>query len=178
MAAVTSRYARAFVEVVLGHKLDAAKVREELQTLQATLEESLDLRRVWETPSIPGEQKRRLLDAIVAREGLSRPVRNFGAVLIDHRRIGQLGQIVRQFEQEMDQRLGLAEAEITSSRELSAEEKTALEAQVERLVGRKVRASYATDPAVLGGAVVRVGSTIYDGTVRGQLLRIREQLSS
>ena len=178
MAAVTSRYARAFVEVVLDLKLDAAKVRQELQTLQNTLEESLELRRVWETPAIPGEQKRQLLDVIVAREGLSRPVRNFAAVLIDHRRVGQLGQIVRQFEQEMDQRLGFAEAEITSSRELSAEEKGALEAQVERLVGKRVRASYATDPGVLGGALIKVGSTIYDGSVRGQLRKIREQLSS
>ena len=177
MAAVTSRYARAFADVVLEKRLPTSKVMRELQFLCDTLDSSLELRRVWENPAIPAEQKRGLLDAIVAREGLSHLVRNFAAVLIDHRRIAQLDQIVRQFEQEMNQRQGLAEADITSARELSAEERTALEARIERLTGKKVCARYATDRGLLGGAVVKVGSTIYDGSVRGQLHKMKEQLS-
>ena len=80
--------------------------------------ESKQLREVWETPSIPAEQKRAVLDAIVARDGISRPVRNFVAVLIDHRRTSFLTAIVKQFELELDRRMGFAEAEITSAREL------------------------------------------------------------
>jgi F-type H+-transporting ATPase subunit delta len=98
------------------------------------------------------------------------------AVLIDHERIPLLDQIMRQFEIELDRRLNLAEAEITSARDLSTEEKRILEGEIERLMGKKVRASYRRDPSLLGGALIKVGSTIYDGSVLGQLNKIREHL--
>jgi F-type H+-transporting ATPase subunit delta len=177
MSAVTSRYARAFVDVVMDGRLDALKVSQELRTIAATAQSSLELRRVWESPAIPAEQKRALLDAIVNREGLARPVRNFIAVLIDHRRIGWLDQVVKDFEQQLDSRLGFAETEITSARELTEAERRDLEAQIGKLTGKKVRACYTCDESLLGGAIVKLGSTIYDGSVRGQLERIREQLS-
>ena len=118
------------------------------------------------------------LDAIVAREGLSKPVRNFVAVLIDHRRTAFLPDIARQVEVELNERLGFAEAQVTSVRDLTEGEKRTLEGQVEKLTGKRVRARYAQDASLLGGAVVKVGSTIYDGSVKGQLAKIRETLSS
>ncbi len=178
MATVTNTYARAFADVVLDRKLDSNKVLAEAQSLAASVAGSKDLREVWEAPSIPAEQKRKLLDAIVAREKISQETRNFVAVLIDNRRIGFLGPIVAQFEQELNQRLGFADAEITSARVLGDAERRNLEAEVEKLTGKKVRARYAQDASILGGAVVRVGSTIYDGSVKGQLERIKEALSS
>jgi F-type H+-transporting ATPase subunit delta len=178
MASVTNTYARAFADVVFDTRLDAAKTLREAQSLAELVARSKQLRDVWEAPSIPAEQKRGLLDAIVAREGISRSVRNFMAVLIDHRRIGFLEPIVKQFEQELNQRLGFAEAEITSARELGEAERRALEARVEKLTGKKVRAQYSQDESLLGGAIVRVGSTIYDGSVKGQLERIRAAISS
>jgi F-type H+-transporting ATPase subunit delta len=178
MSVVTSRYARAFVDVVIDARLDPNRVLQELEGISSIARESEDLRRVWESPAISAEQKRRLLDAIVAKQEISRPVRNFIAVLIDHRRIIILEQVLRDFQQELDGRLGFAEAEISSARELSDSERRALEAQVEKLTGKKVRARYSRDTSLLGGAVVRLGSTIYDGSVAGQLERIREQLSS
>jgi F-type H+-transporting ATPase subunit delta len=176
MASVTNTYARAFADVVFQSRLDAAKTVQELHRIIATLSESVELRRVWENPSIPAEQKRRLLDAIVAREAIARPVRNFVAVLIDHRRIPFIEQIAKQFEQEINSRLGFAEAEIISARELGDWEKDALESQVAKLIGKRVKARYQRDRAILGGAIVKVGSTIYDGSVLGQLLRVREQM--
>jgi F-type H+-transporting ATPase subunit delta len=178
VSAVTNRYARAFVDVVLGDKLDGGRTLQELQTLVATNQSSPELRKVWESPAIPAEQKRRLLDAIVQREGISRPVRNFVAVLIDHHRIGLINEVAKDFERELNSRLGFAEAQITSARELSPAERRALEAQVENLIGKKVRAVYGRDESILGGAIVQVGSTIYDGSIKGQLERIREQLST
>jgi F-type H+-transporting ATPase subunit delta len=136
------------------------------------------LREVWEAPSIPAEQKRALLDAIVARERISRPVRNFMAVLMDHRRIRFLEPVVTEFEQELDRRMGFVEAQIVSARVLAEPERSRLEAQVEKLTGHKVRARYTQDSSILGGAVIRVGSTIYDGSVKGQLDRIREAISA
>jgi F-type H+-transporting ATPase subunit delta len=178
MASVTNTYARAFADVVFDTRLDAAKTLREAQSLAELVASSKQLRDVWEAPSIPAEQKRSLLDAIVARQGLSRSVRNFMAVLIDHRRVGFLEPIVKQFEQELNQRLGFAEAEITSARELGEAERRTLETRVEKLTGKKVRAQYSHDESLLGGAIVRVGSTIYDGSVKGQLERIRAAISS
>jgi F-type H+-transporting ATPase subunit delta len=177
MASVTSTYARAFADVVFDQRLDAGKTLQEAQSLVAMVASSRELREVWETPSIPAEQKRAVLDAIVARAEISRPVRNFMAVIIDHRRVQFLGPIVQQFEHELDQRMGFAEAEITSARELGEVERRALEAQVEKFTGKKVRARYSRDESVLGGAIVKVGSTIYDGSVKGQLERIRQAIS-
>jgi F-type H+-transporting ATPase subunit delta len=177
MASVTSVYARAFADVVFKSRLDASATLSQLHLLSALLRENADLRRVWENPAIAAEQKRRVLDAIAKREGLERQVRNFVAVLIDHRRVHFFDAMVAQFEHELDARLGFAEAQITSSRDLSEPEKRSLEAQVAKLTGKKVRARYARDASLLGGAVVRVGSTIYDGSVLGQLERIREQIA-
>jgi len=177
MASVTNIYARAFADVVFAKKLDAARTLQELGALSALLRENEDLRRVWENPAIVAVQKRGVLDAIAKREGVSKPVRNFVAVLIDHRRIPLFDTIVDHLRHELDVRLGFAEAHITSFRDLSEAEKRTLEAQVGKLTGKKVRAKYSRDASILGGAVVRVGSTIYDGSVLGQLQRIREQIA-
>jgi F-type H+-transporting ATPase subunit delta len=177
MASVASTYARAFADVVLSARLKADRSIAELRTIASLLTESAELRRVWENPAIPADQKRRVLDAIAERDGISTQVRNLVAVLIDHRRVHFLDPIIRQLEKELDARLGFAEALITSARELGATDKRELEAQVGKLTGKKVRAQYGQDASLLGGAVVRVGSTIYDGSVKGQLERIREEIS-
>lgn len=178
MAEVGSRYARAFADVVLEKKLDAIKAAEELRSLEKLLADNLQLRRLWENPAVPAEQKRAVLDAIVRKSSLSKPVRNFVAVLLDRRRISEFGSILRQYEEEVNRRLGLAEADITSFRELSAAEKKRLEAKIVAVTGKQVRAQYKTDSHILGGAIVRVGSTVYDGSVRGQLHKLKEQLTS
>ena len=100
-----------------------------------------DLRRVWESPAIPAEQKRKLLDAIVERSAVLRPVRNFIAVLIDHGRIRQIEQIARQFQTELNHRLGIIEAEVTSARPLPEAESRELLAEMERVTGKQVTAA-------------------------------------
>jgi F-type H+-transporting ATPase subunit delta len=178
MAAVASRYAKALVDVVLEQKIEPAVALQQVHDMVSTIEQSSELRTVWETPSIESARKRAVLDAIAGQAGLLKPIRNFFAVLIDHGRIPMVAQIARQFETELNNALGFVEADISSSRALSPDEKHGLESQVAQLTGRRVRAKYETDPELLGGAVVRVGSTIYDGSVRGQLQKLREQLVS
>jgi F-type H+-transporting ATPase subunit delta len=177
MASVASTYSRAFADVVLSAHLDVNRALLDLRAIATLLAESSDLRRVWENPAIPAEQKRRVLDVIAERDGISKQARNLIAVLIDHRRIHFLGPVITQLEKELDARLGFAEAEITSVRELIDSERREFETQVGKLTGKKVRARYTQDASLLGGAIVRVGSTIYDGSVKGQLERIREQIS-
>ena len=178
MASVASTYARAFADVVLSAHLDASRAVAGLDEIARLLDESAALKRIWENPAVPADQKRNLLDAIVQREGIDKPVRNLMAVLIDHRRVHFLPRIIEQLEKELDARLGYAQAQIFSARELADPEKRALESQIEKNTGKKVRARYGLDSSLLGGAMVRVGSTIYDGSVKGQLERIREAISS
>ena len=183
MASVVGTYARAFADVVLGdvarsgrNHLDPARALEELLSVEALLKESDPLRRVLENPSIPGDRKRAVLDAITAKLGTTRQVRNFVAVLTDHRRLPLFSEILKQLQQELDDRQGFAEAKVTTVRQLTNPEKQLLEAQITKLTGKRVRASYEQDANLLGGAIVQVGSTIYDGSVQGQLEKIRQQL--
>jgi len=175
---VFSRYARAFADVVIEKKLDPRKVEDELGSFVRIVESVPDLRTVWENPSVDARQKHAVLDRIITHIDGSRMLRNFIAVLIDHRRVAALPEIARQFEIDLNERLGLADAQVTSARELSDPEKRALEARVSQVTGKTVRARYKTDAKVLGGAVVKVGSTIYDGSIRGQLDRLKQELSS
>ena len=183
MASVIGTYARAFADVVMGDvvktggsHLDPARALQELHSIDALLKESDQLRRVLENPSISGNSKRAVLDAITASLGTTRQVRNFIAVLTDHRRLPLFGEILKQVEQELDDRQGFAEAEVSTARQLTDPEKQLLEAEIAKLTGKKVRAKYEQDATLLGGAVVQVGSTIYDGSVKGQLEKIKEQL--
>ena len=176
MATVVNTYARAFADVVVGSRLDATRTLAEAQQVAALANQSRELREVWDNPSIAVEQKRAVLDAIVQRAAISRPVRNFVAVLIDKGRTRFLPEIVKQFAHDLNERLGIAEAEVTTARELSTQERAELEADLSRVTGKTIRARYEQDSAILGGAIARVGSTVYDGSVRGELERLRQQL--
>lgn len=178
MASVANTYARAFADVVFSARLDAARAVGGLRQIATLFSESTELRRVWENPAVPADQKRKLLDVIVQRDGIDKQVRNLIAVLIDHRRLAFLSRIVDQLGKELDARMGFAEAQISSARELGDAEKRSLESQIEKTTGKKVRASYGLDTSLLGGAVVRIGSTIYDGSVKGQLARMKESITS
>lgn len=179
MAAVNGRYARAYAEVI---DADFDQAIEELNEVATLIGQSSELRHIFLNPSVEHKQKVGLLDAIIERTGGLKPkrrmlLRNFVAVLIDHKRIGQIEEIATLFKQELEQRMGIAEAQVSSARELTPSEKKTLEQRLAIVTGKKVRATYAHDSRLLGGAVVRVGSTIYDGSVRGQLERLKEQIA-
>lgn len=176
MASVVGVYARAFADVVVSSKLDSVRMLQELHAMEALLGESVQLRRVMVNPSIPGDRKRAVLDAVAQRLGMTRQVRNFIAVVTDHRRLTLLADILKELQQELNDRMGIADAEVISARELGESERKQLEGEVAKLTGKHVRARYRQDASLLGGALVKVGSTIYDGSVSEQLARIREQL--
>lgn len=178
MAAIAIRYARAYAEVVLDRKIEPSRALRELNEMAGLVKESEELRVVLENPAVEHEQKLHLLDAIVSRMGASRELRNFMAVMVDHRRIGQIQEIAQHFRHELNQRLGIAEAEVSSARELTQGERELLQKQMVAITGKTVQATYSRDPVLLGGAVVRIGSTVYDGSVRGQLRRIKEQIAA
>ena len=177
MSVVDLRYARALDEVVVAKKLPREDVKQQLKDFLTTFQESPALREVLENPSIAEEQKLRLLDAIVSRIGMSRTVRNFVAVVSSHLRMGEMRSIIESYLQMADKDGGIAEAEVTSARALDPEGRRAIEASIASLTGGgAVRAIYREDPTLLGGAVVRVGSTVYDGSVRGQLEQMKQRM--
>lgn len=176
--AVASRYARAFAEVVMDRRIDPNTAIQELDAMAELMKSSLELRNVLQNPAVPHPQKLKLLDALIARTGGSKILRNFIAVLIDHHRAGQLDEVAEQFKNELNQRLGIADAQVSSARELAPEEKQQLEKQMAAITGKVVRATYTRDAGLLGGVVVRIGSTIYDGSVRGRLQRMKQQIAA
>src|SRR5438067_12611570 len=159
MASVTSTYARAFADVVFDQQINAGMALIEVQAIAQLVAASKPLREVWEAPSIPAEQKRNLLDAIVARERVSRPVRNFIAVAIDHRRIKFLQSIVQQLEREWNQRMCFSEGRMTSARELSEPQRRALQKQGEKGCSKTVRARRSQERPTPGLAWARGANT-------------------
>lgn len=177
MSAIASRYARALADVVSDRKLNADAVTAGLDATAQVFGESQELRVLFDNPAVPADQKLKLVDALAARLNISREVRNFLAILIDKQRIGAISDIAQQFKTEINERLGFAEAEITSARELGNDERAQLEQQVAAVTGKKIRARYRKDASLLGGVTVTVGSTVYDGSVRGQLERMKSALA-
>ena len=177
MAAIDLRYARALATVVADQKLNVVATQGELADFVATLEASTELREVLQNPSIPEPQKLRLLDAIAAKAKMSKVVRNFIALLARHERLHELREMTADFAMLADEESQIAEAEIVSARPLDTPNRELLEKQIAGLTGgRKVRATYSEDASLLGGAVVRIGSTVYDGSVRAQLRQLRQRM--
>ena len=175
--ALARRYAAALADVALEQK-NADSVKRGLAAFADAFSSSADLRIFLESPAVDREAKQSILAALAARMGLDPAVRNFAYVLVDHRRTQMLREIQQALEDELNGRLGIAEAEVISARELNSKERQALAAALERRTGKRIQAHYRQDKALFGGAVVRVGSTIYDGSVRQQLARLRERLEA
>lgn len=177
MRTVAQHYADALAEVAIEQK-NAEVVRREFGDFLALLSESAQLGIVLGSPAVSRANKHGVAQALVERMGASRTLRNFLFVVIDQRRVRLLPEIQQAFETQLDHLEGIARADVRSARTLSDREKKQLRAALERLSGRRVEADYQTDPALIAGAVVRVGSTIYDGSVRTQLERLRARLES
>jgi F-type H+-transporting ATPase subunit delta len=176
MSVLSLRYAHAFASVVVSSHLDANAAQQQLDDFSGTLAGSRELREVLMNPSIATEQKLKVLDAIAGRIGMFPQVRNFLAVIMDHQRLDELAEILTEYHTVADEQSNMAEAEITSAHPLNDQDRQELEAEVAKLAGGRVRATYFQDSTLLGGAVVRIGSTVYDGSIRAQLQQLKQKL--
>ncbi|GAC1359292.1 MAG: F0F1 ATP synthase subunit delta [Acidobacteriaceae bacterium] len=177
MAVYSSRYARAFAQIVTAVKLDATAAQQQLADFAATVDSNRELRELLMNPSIAQEQKVRILDAISQRLGMFPQVRNFIAVILEHQRLGDLNEILSEYAAVADEQSGLVEAEIISAHPLDEDDRRQLESQVAKKAGGQVRTTYSQDPSLLGGVVVKIGSTVYDGSVKAQLVDLRQRLA-
>ena len=176
MAAFVSRYARAFADVVTDARLDTAAIKKQLKDFLATLDGSAELREFFVNPAIPAVQKVGILDKMNSKLGLQKELRNLLAVLINNDRIGQVHEVADAYRAELQERMGIRQAEVVTARELNEQERGTLLAGIGKVAGSRVEASFTLDKSILGGTVVRIGSTVYDGSVRGRLERLKEAL--
>jgi len=179
-SAVAARYANALADVVTAGSspVRPQEAVTDLRAFDAAMASSPQLHNVLMTPAVPIGRKRAVVGRIADQLNLSRVTRNFLFVLIDHRRIAQLSEIIHSFDLLVDERLGFARAEVTSARELTEPQRAGLSAQLERLTGKRIRMRFAVDDSLIGGVVARIGSTVYDGSVRGQLETMGRRLSA
>jgi len=178
MAAFVARYASAFLDVVTSAKLDTAAIDGQIADFIATWDGSPELREFFVNPAVPAIQKVGILDKLNAKLGLQKELRNLLAVLIDNGRIGQVSDVLEAYRRRLQEQLGIRQAQIVTARELSEQERAALVQDIGKLAGSRIEASFKLDASILGGTVVRIGSTVYDGSVRGRLARLKEALVS
>jgi F-type H+-transporting ATPase subunit delta len=176
--AVATRYARALADSALDPKnrLDPKQALGELGVFEQMMKESPDLRNVLLSPAVQSTRKRSVIARFAETLPLSRLVRNLLYVTIDHHRIGMIGEIREAFEAVIDERMGVVRAEVKSAMPLDAAQQQAVQAELSRVAGKQVRCTFETDPRLVGGVMARIGSTIYDGSVRARLEGLRERL--
>jgi F-type H+-transporting ATPase subunit delta len=171
------QYANALADIVLAEGA-AEPAAKQLHDFGAAYAESAQLRTFLASPAVSVEAKHAVVEKIVARLGASKIIRNFLFVLADHRRTHLIPEVIAAFHQVIRQRQGIAEAEISSAVEMSAAQKKVMAATLAQLTGKKIEAKFALDPGLLGGAVVRIGDTIYDGSLRSRLNEMRARLAA
>lgn len=177
--AIAKRYAQALADVVLepSSGVDPHRAIDQLRLVEGFAAESSELRAVLMNPAVSPARKRAVIARLTEPYGLPPVLRNFLYVLIDRRRISSLAEIREAFEGVLDERLGIVRADIASAQELGDRQRAEIGERLTTLTGKQARCEYSVDPSLLGGAVVRIGSTIYDGSLRGQMETLRQRLT-
>jgi F-type H+-transporting ATPase subunit delta len=177
--ALALRYARALADVVTkpGSATGAQTVLAELTAFERLLVESADLKVALESPAVPPPRKRAVIAGLARALPISPVVERFLFVLIDHRRAALLHDIPEAFESVVDERLGIARADVLSARPLSEPQQQEVVAGIVRLTGKQARARFSVREDLIGGVVARIGSTVYDGSIRGRLDALEQRLA-
>jgi F-type H+-transporting ATPase subunit delta len=180
LSVVGNRYAHALGEIVFasGSSVNSSDIVNQLKAVEELLASSHELAAILVTPAVTNARKRAVMEKLLGELGVSDIVRNLLFVLVDHRRITHLSEVRAGFEALVDQHSGVAPAEVISAEPLNEAQTQALQMALNQLSGMQVRMNTSVDSALLGGVVARIGSTVYDGSVRGQLEGMRRKLSS
>ena len=174
---VARRYASALADVI-AERNEEGIVREELKTWEQMVHGNPLLLEAFTNPTIPYEQKSKVLNDLIAKAKVHPTTANFLRVLLRNQRFAELSHVNAKLAEIMDERAGVVSAQVVSARPISEPVKTALEQTLTQITQKRVRLSFETDESLLGGIVTRIGSTIYDGSVRSQLERLGQELAS
>jgi len=172
---ISRRYATALADVVISSG-ETESVKGELLSWEQLIGSSADLQNAFGNPSIAHSSKEKVLEGLLAKTRPSRTTSNFLRVLLRNGRLTELRQINQRFAAVVEERSGRTVAQVTSARELSAEQQNELKANLENLTRKQVKLDFTIDPDLIGGVVTRIGSTIYDGSVKTQLENLKEEL--
>jgi len=171
------QYANALADVALQQGA-AGPVLQQLSDLASAYAESAELRNFLASPAITVKEKHAVAEKLSARLGASKILRNFFFLVIDHHRTHMFSEIAGAFHTVIRERQGVAEADVTSAIELSDGQKKSLAQSLEKKTGKKIEAKFAVDKDLLGGVVVRIGDTVYDGSVRHRLDEMKAKLTA
>ena len=172
---IARRYAVALADAVIKSG-ETESVKNELAAWSDLLSGNEDLRTVFGNPAITHVNKEKVLDSLLKKVGPSKTTSNFLRVLLQNSRLTEISDINDRFAAVLEERSGVVSAEITSARELPANERAEFEKNLERITGKKVNIAFAIDKDIIGGVVTRIGSTVFDGSVRTKLDNLKEQL--
>jgi F-type H+-transporting ATPase subunit delta len=172
---VARRYASALADVVIKTR-ETETVRSELKTWEQMIAGNAELENAFGNPSIAAAKKEAILEGLLQRANPSRTTSNFLRVLLQNGRLTDLAKVNERFEAVLEERGGVVSGEVVSAHELDDAARQELTANLQKLTGKKVKLEFAIDKDIIGGVVTRVGSTVYDSSVRTQLENLREQL--
>jgi F-type H+-transporting ATPase subunit delta len=173
---IARRYAVALADVAI-ERGEAADVQEELSSWGAMIASNALLKEAFSNPTVPYDQKRKLLEELVQRTKVRQTTANFLQVLLRNQRLSEINEVNKWFGLVLDERAGVVAAEVTTARPVSQESVEALRKTLATISGRKVRLRFATDADLIGGMVARIGSTVYDGSIRNQLREMELKLA-
>jgi F-type H+-transporting ATPase subunit delta len=174
--AIARRYAAALADIVTARG-EAHEVQGELSAWEQMLQDNPDLLEVFRNPTIPYDQKRGVLAALIARTRVRPTTANFLQVLLRNQRLPELREVNRRFAQELDERSGVVLAQVTTARAVPPAVQEGLSERLSRLTGRRVRLQFSVDEDLIGGITTRIGSTVYDGSVRTHLQQLRQKMA-
>jgi F-type H+-transporting ATPase subunit delta len=165
---IARRYATALADTV-GEGSEATVVLNELIGWERMINDNPTLREVFANPTISYEQKRKVLGDLIARSRVRPITANFLQVLLKNQRLTELAEINRKFSEVLDQRSGIVAAEVVTARPVSDDVKQAIQSKLKTLTGKNIRLKFETDDVIIGGLVTKIGSTVYDGSIKTQL---------
>jgi F-type H+-transporting ATPase subunit delta len=172
---VARRYATALADVVT-KRGETREVSEELAAWEQMMQTNGQLMQVFSNPTVPYDQKRKILLELIARTKVRPTTANFLLVLLQNQRLSELSEVNKRFARVLDERSGMISADVTTARPVPVEAQEALRSRLTSMTGKNVRLSFKTDEELIGGIVTRIGSTIYDGSVRNQLEQAKAKL--
>jgi F-type H+-transporting ATPase subunit delta len=173
---LASRYARALLESLPNKDADG-EVDAFLQGIGEALEESSDFRDLLYDPALSRSTREQVLRSLAERAGMTVHVANFFSAIVNHNRATSLPSIAKVFHEEREAAMGIVPARITTAQPLTEQLKQRTLRTLEQITGRKVRLTSDVDPDILGGAVTKIGSTVYDGSLRTQLDQLRRKMT-
>lgn len=172
---VARRYATALADVV-AKSGETDSVKSELKTWEELMNANGELQNAFASPAIAHLSKEKVLEGLLEKTKTTKTTANFLRVLLRNRRLTELGAINKKFAAVLEERSGVVAAEITSARSLSEAEKTELKLSLAKLTGKQINLNFEIDENIIGGVVTRVGSTVYDSSVKTQLENLKTQL--